>query len=62
MFECPIRYHAVRNQCPGWTASGERIPASWNGDDITTACQAEWKAFSASLTQARAANGAEVQF
>ena len=61
-FECPLRYHFVCGSCPGWTASGDRIPASWSGDDITSACQAEWRTFAASLPQARVANGAEVQF
>ncbi len=44
-FEYPFRYHAVRGSGPGWTASGNRIPASWLGDDITTACQVEWRKF-----------------
>ena len=62
VFECPIRYHFVCGSCPGWTATGDRIPSSWNGDDITPACQAEWKTFASSLPAARSANGQEAQF
>ena len=44
-YECPIRIFAAHNRCPGWTGAGSRIPACWNGDVLTPACQAEWRAF-----------------
>jgi hypothetical protein len=61
-FECPLKYWAARGACPGWTATGDRIPASWNGDDITPACQAEWRAFAASVTSARSMAHVEAKF
>ena len=61
-FECPFRYHAQRGGCPGWTAAGTRIPASWVGDDITPACQAEWRTLAGSLPSARIAGSTEVNF
>ena len=61
-FECPIKYHAHRGQCPGWTAAGLRIPAAWHGDDITPATQAEWRTFQASLPSAHVAGGTVVPF
>ena len=39
-FECPIKYHAHRGVCPGWTTTGLRNPTAWAGDDITPATQA----------------------
>ncbi len=43
---------------------GERIPASWTGDDIIPACQVEWRLYAAapSLPRAKSANGPDVQF
>ena len=61
-FECPLRYWTLRGSCPGWTASGDRVPAAWNGDDITAACQAEWKHFAGSLPRARTATGPDTVF
>jgi len=61
-FECPIKYWALRGGCPGWTAAGVRIPTHWNGDDITTVCQAEWRAFAATLPSARSMGSAEAKF
>ena len=61
-FECPIRLHTQRGSCPGWTAAGLRIPASWAGDDITPACQAEWRTFAATLEPARVVGSNEVRF
>jgi hypothetical protein len=61
-FECPIKYHAQRGVCPGWTAAGVRIPTAWVGDDITQATQAEWRAFQATLTSANVAGRTEVSF
>jgi len=61
-FECPIKYHAHRGVCPGWTATGLRIPTAWAGDDITPATQAEWRAFQATLTSANVAGRTEVSF
>ena len=60
--ECPFRYHAHRGSCPGWTATGQRIPAAWAGDDITPACQAEWRTFAASLPISKIAGTTEIQF
>ena len=56
-FECPIRLHLVKGACPGWTPTGQRIASAWAGDDITTATQAEWRAFQATLTAAIVAKG-----
>ena len=61
-FECPVRYWHILGSCPGWTAAGARVPAAWNGDNITPACQAEWRTFAATLPAARAAGTSEVQF
>ena len=62
LFECPYKYHAQRGSCPGWTATGTRIPAAWNGDDITTATAAEWRAMAAGLPLARVVGGRAVTF
>ena len=61
-FECPLKYHALRGSCPGWTNTGQRIPASWSGDDITPACQAEWRTFAGPLPSARTAQGRDAAF
>jgi hypothetical protein len=61
-FECPIKYHAALGACPGWTAAGTRIPACWNGDDLTDACRAEWRIFARVLPCANIAQGVEVAF
>ena len=61
-FECPLKYHAQRGSCPGWTNTGQRIPASWSGDDITPACQAEWRAFAGPLPTARTAGNRDAAF
>ena len=61
-FECPVRYWTLHGPCPGWTASGDRIPSAWNGDNITAACQAEWKQYAAGLTRARTATGPDTTF
>ena len=61
-FECPIRYWLVHGACPGWNANGTRVPSSWNGDDITTACQAQWRNFVTTLRSARTAGAPDVQF
>jgi hypothetical protein len=61
-FECPIRYHASLGACPGWTAGGVRIPACWNGDDLTDACRAEWRTFAQVLPHSQVCQGAEVAF
>ena len=61
-FECPIRIHAAHGRCPGWTAAGACIPASWNGEDLTPACQAEWRAFAPSLPVSNIARGQVVNF
>jgi hypothetical protein len=61
-FECPIKYWHLRGACPGWTSSGARVAASWAGDDITAACQAEWRAFAATLPTAKSMGTAEAQF
>ena len=61
-FECPLKYHAQRGSCPGWTNTGQRIPASWSGDDITPACQAEWRAFAGPLPTARTSGTRDAAF
>ena len=61
-FECPIKYHATLGACPGWTAAGTRIPACWNGDDLTDACRAEWRTFVQVLPSPNIAQGVEVAF
>jgi hypothetical protein len=61
-FECPLRYHTHHGRCPGWTAAGIRVPGAWAGDDITTATQAEWRAFQATLLSANVAGPTEVTF
>ncbi len=61
-FECPIRCHNQRGSCQGWTAGGHCLPGSWACDDITTACQAEWRAFAATLDSARVAGTNEIHF
>ncbi len=61
-FECPIRYHRVMGQCPGWTPLGARIPACWAGNELTPACRADWKTFADRLPVARAASGVSVSF
>jgi hypothetical protein len=61
-FECPIKYHAALGACPDWTAAGARIPACWNGDDLTDACRAEWRTFVRALPCSKIAQGAEVAF
>jgi hypothetical protein len=61
-FECPIRFHAVFGRCPGWTAAGARIPAAWNGEDLTPACRAEWRVFAPTLPISNIARGATVNF
>jgi hypothetical protein len=61
-FECPIRYHASLGACPGWTAAGVRIPACWNGEDLTDACRAEWRTFAQVLPSSMVAQGVEVAF
>ena len=61
-FECPIKYHATLSGCPGWTAVSTRIPACWNGDDLTDACRAEWRTFVRVLPCSKIAQGTEVAF
>jgi hypothetical protein len=61
-FECPIRLHATFGRCPGWTAAGARIPASWNGENLTPACRAEWRAFALTLPLSNIPRGATVNF
>jgi hypothetical protein len=61
-FECPIRLHTAFGRCPGWTAAGARIPAAWNGEDLTPACRAEWRIFAPTLPVSNIARGATVNF
>jgi hypothetical protein len=63
-FECPLRYWARYHGCPGWTASSHRIPAAWNGPNLTRQTRADWTAFIAkhSLPTARAIAGSVVAF
>jgi hypothetical protein len=52
-----VRLHQLKGACPGWTPAGLRIPSAWAGDNITTATQAEWRTFQATLTSALVAKG-----
>jgi hypothetical protein len=61
-FECPLKYHSLKGQCPGWTPAGARIPSCWVGDDLTPACRADWASFAATLTTSLAASGVDVAF
>jgi hypothetical protein len=61
-FECPLKYHSRKGQCPGWTPAGTRIPSCWVGDDLTPACRADWSSFAATLTTSLAASGVDVAF
>jgi hypothetical protein len=61
-FECFIRLHATFGRCPGWTAAGARVPAAWNGEDLTPACRAEWRVFAPTLATSNIARGAAVNF
>ena len=55
-------YHVHYSTCPGWTASGDRVPTAWTGDDITPLCRNEWRTFAAALPVAEAAAGIIVPF
>ena len=61
-FECPIRIFATHNKCPGWTAAGTRAPGCWNGDVLTPACRAEWRAFAPTLPLSDIVKGRAVNF
>jgi hypothetical protein len=58
-FECPLRLHQLKGTCPGWTPTGQRIASAWTGDNITTATQAEWRVFQATLPTALVAKGTQ---
>ncbi len=58
-FECPIKYHTLKGQCPGWTPAGTRIASCWVGDDRTPDCRADWAAFAATLPTSFAASGVD---
>ena len=58
-FECPLRLHQLKGACPGWTPTGQRIASAWAGDNITTATQAEWRVFQATLPTALVAKGTQ---
>jgi hypothetical protein len=58
-FECPLRLHQLKGACPGWTPAGQRIASAWAGDNITTATQAEWRVFQATLPTALVAKGTQ---
>jgi hypothetical protein len=61
-FECPIKYHATFGACPGWTAASTRIPACWNGNELTNACRAEWRTFAQVLACSNVSQGVEMAF
>ncbi len=66
-FECPLRYWARYQGCPGWTVAGHRIPAAWSGPNLTRQTRADWVAFIAKHTlptvpTAQAMAGAVVAF
>jgi hypothetical protein len=41
-WDCPFRYMARCGSCPGFLASGQRDPAQWNGDSLTTRAKQAW--------------------
>jgi hypothetical protein len=60
-FECQARYAARLGQpCPGFDASGSRIPGDWNGHDLQRATRSAWTAYASrhGLALASAAPGA----
>jgi len=63
-FECPLRYWTRFHGCPGWTATGHRIPAAWNGPNLTRQTRDDWTAFIGkhALPHARAMAGSVVPF
>ena len=44
LFECPRKFARDNpgKTMPGFDANGTRIPASWNGDNITPATKQQW--------------------
>ena len=42
LWDCPLRYHDVYNQCPGFNRDGSRDPAQWNGENLTRAAKDAW--------------------
>ena len=56
-WDCPLRYWAVRNQCPGFLRDGTRDPSAWIGNEITEATRKQWKAFDATLRLSKSAPG-----
>jgi hypothetical protein len=60
-FECPARYAArLGFPCPGFDASGVRIPGDWSGPDLQRATRTAWTAYASrhGLTLAGGAPGA----
>jgi len=44
--ECPIRYFTrLGAPCPGFTATGQRVPGDWANGDLTPAARAAWKVY-----------------
>ena len=54
-WDCPLRYWAVRNQCPGFLSDGTRDPAAWVGDEITDATRLQWRDFAKTLRPSKGA-------
>jgi hypothetical protein len=45
-FECPVRYAArLGLPCPGFDASGARVPGDWSGPDLQRATRSAWTAY-----------------
>ena len=43
--ECPVAWGKAGHQLPGWTLSGKKIPALWNGDVPNKATYKFWVKF-----------------
>jgi hypothetical protein len=64
-WECPIRYFRKYNQpCPGFDQHGNRQPAAWSGNNITSHTKAAWRTYISQhgLPDAHRAGGRAVDF
>jgi hypothetical protein len=44
--ECPIRYFTrLGAPCPGFTATGQRVPGDWANGDLTPSARTAWKVY-----------------
>ena len=54
-WECPHRYlERLREPCPGFDASGQKLPSAWVGGQLTPKTKAQWKAYIATFGLERA--------